>query len=41
VKRTAKRLLRVYYQQRVTEPCINAVANGIRLSKVKPYDKLK
>ena len=31
----------VYYEQRVTEPCINAVANGIPLSKVKPYDELK
>ena len=31
----------VYYEQRVTEPCINAVANGIPLKEVKPYDELK
>jgi hypothetical protein len=31
----------VYYQQRVTEPCIHAVAKGIPLKEVKPYEELK
>jgi hypothetical protein len=31
----------VYYEQLVTEPCINAVANGIPLKEVKPYEELK